>query len=142
MVSFVTSTLNKIYPVLETLGSFLHYQIPENWYEPIDPSPMLLPLHRCYCPSTDVIAPPPMLLTPHRCYCPSAQYVTILALLPFLMVAQHESGTRTVPKKYKKLKFIQSMQDKRNYIHRYQSWYLVCCLGKRWACSQWSFQIC
>ena len=70
----------------------------------IAPPPMLLPLHRCYCFSTDVIAPPPMLLTPHRCYCPSAQYVTILALLPFLMVAQHESGTRTVPKKYKKTK--------------------------------------
>jgi len=33
---------------------------------------------------------------------------TILALLPFLMVAQHESGTRTVTKKYKNLKFIQS----------------------------------
>jgi len=22
------------------------------------------------------------------------------------------------------------------------SWYLVWCLGKRWACPQWSFQIC
>jgi hypothetical protein len=88
MVSFVTSTLNKIYPVLETLGLFLHYQIPENWYETIDPSPMLLPLtsviapppmllplHRCYCFSTDVIAPPPMLLTPHRCYCPSTNVI-------------------------------------------------------------------